>query len=200
MHTHHFPQRAAHTVNLLAMLGLAGTGFYIHRPTTQGLMSPARYVHYVLGFVILINLCVRIYYAFLGRYKDYQEFKPNWRDLPQQIKYYLFLDKHEVKNGLYNPLQRLAYIGVILLLILQGITGFALGWPDGVMAFLVNQNGLAEIRAIHYLFTWMFICFVIVHLYLVLTESPKALAEMFWGGKPRALETPLDQKVARERV
>lgn len=194
MNTHHFPQRVAHAVNLLAMITLAGTGFYIHRPTTPGIMSPVRYLHYVSAFILLVNLAVRIYYAFFGRYRDYREFKPNWGRLPQQIKYYLFLSKEEVKTGLYNPLQRLAYLGIVILLILQGITGFALGWPGGVMAFLVNSLGIAEIRAIHYLFTWLFITFVIVHIYLVFTETPQALGEMFLGRKHQPSKASLSQK------
>ncbi len=179
--THHWPQRTAHLLNLLLMLVLAGTGFYIHRPLVGGLMGLARYAHIVAAFVLLVNLAWRIYYAFLGQYKDAREFKPQLQALPRQIRYYLFLSNHEVKQGLYNPLQRLAYLGVIILLILQGILGFALGWPQGIMGFLANGLGLAEIRALHYLFTWFFITFVIIHLYLVLTETPQAFLEMFWG-------------------
>ncbi|WP_206812584.1 Ni/Fe-hydrogenase, b-type cytochrome subunit [Paradesulfitobacterium ferrireducens] len=200
MNTHHFPQRVAHALNLLAILALTASGFYIHRPSSPGLMGQVRYLHYIAGFVLLLNLAVRVYYAFFGRYRDYQEFKPNWRGLLQQIKYYFFLTKHEVKDGLYNPLQRLAYLGVVLLIVLQGITGFALGWPGGAMAFLVNLLGLAEIRAIHYLFTWVFITFIIIHLYLIFTEAPQALVEMFWRGKETNLNTGLNKKVARERI
>lgn len=194
---HPFPQRVAHAVNLLAIIALTASGFYIHRPSTPGPMSEVRYLHYVAAFILLTNLAVRIYYAFFGRYRDYREFKLNWRGLPKQIKYYLFLSTHEVKEGLYNPLQRLAYLAVVLLIVLQGITGFALAWPNGVMASLVGLLGLAEIRAIHYLFTWLFITFVIVHVYLVFTETPHALAEMFWGKRPARLNKGLSERTAR---
>lgn len=178
---HHLPQRVAHAVNLIAMVVLALTGFIIHRPSATAVMGTVRYVHYIAAFVLLINLCLRIYYAFLGRHRDYWEFSPYWRGLFAQIKYYLFISKKEVKKGLYNPLQQIAYLVVILMIICQAITGFALGWPQGAMSFLVNWLGLAEIRAIHYLFTWFFITFLVIHLYLVLTESPHALKEMFIG-------------------
>jgi len=194
---HPFPQRVAHAVNLLAIIALAGSGFYIHRPSAPGLMGEVRYLHYVAAFILLTNLAVRIYYAFFGRFRDFSEFKPNWRDLPKQLKYYFFLSKQEVKNGLYNPLQRLAYLAVVILIVLQGLTGFALAWPNGVMSFLVNLLGLAEIRAVHYLFTWLFIAFVIVHVYLVFSEAPHALAEMFWGKQPTRLQGSLKGKAAR---
>lgn len=199
MNTHHLPQRVSHAVNLAAMVALATTGFYIHRPSVPGPMSTVRYVHYLAAFILLANLALRIYYAFLGRYHDYGEFKPNWRGLPQQLKYYLFLSNKDVKEGLYNPLQRLAYLGVILMIVLQGITGFALGWPQGMMSSLVGWLGLAEIRAIHYLFTWFFITFLVIHLYLVLTESPEALSEMFLG-RERKEKHPVQKKMAHEHV
>ncbi|MDI6812313.1 MAG: cytochrome b/b6 domain-containing protein [Desulfitobacteriaceae bacterium] len=198
--THHWPQRTAHIINLLLMLVLAGTGFYIHRPLVGGLMGLARYAHIVAAFVLLVNLAWRIYYAFLGQYKDAREFKPQLQALPRQIRYYLFLSNHEVKEGLYNPLQRLAYLAVVLLIILQGVTGYALGWPEGTMAVLVNALGLAEIRALHYLITWFLLTFLIVHLYLVLTETPHALSEMFLG-RQQLLSTGSPEKhVARDRA
>lgn len=198
MTAHHWPQRTAHLVNLSLMLVLTGSGFYIHRPTIPGLMGSARYIHYVAAFGLLVNLAWRIYYAFLGQYRDAREFKPQLRALPAQFRYYLFLSKHEVKEGQYNPLQRLAYLAVVLFIILQGVTGYAIGWPQGNMAPLVNALGLAEIRSIHYLTTWLLISFLILHLYLVLTETPHALAEMFLGRRRASLEHSVDRQVASE--
>ncbi|CAA7600180.1 Cytochrome b561, bacterial/Ni-hydrogenase [Acididesulfobacillus acetoxydans] len=199
METHHLPQRVAHAVNLTAMVVLAATGFYLHRPAAYGQMGTIRYVHYVAAFVLLANLALRIYYAFLGRYRDYWEFKPNVRSLPQQVKYYLFLSNKDAKQGLYNPLQRLAYLAVILMIILQALTGFAMGWPQGTMSFLVGWLGLAEIRSIHYLFTWLFITFLVIHLYLVFTESPQAFWEMFTG-RQRKESRSVGKNMAHERI
>ncbi|MDO8963292.1 MAG: cytochrome b/b6 domain-containing protein, partial [Coriobacteriia bacterium] len=45
-----------HWVNLLCMIGLAFTGFYIHYPFFAGFMNAARAIHFVMMFVLVINL------------------------------------------------------------------------------------------------------------------------------------------------
>ncbi len=41
-----------HWINLLCMIGLAFTGFYIHSPFFAGFMYGARIIHFTLMFVL----------------------------------------------------------------------------------------------------------------------------------------------------
>ena len=53
-----------HWVNLVAMIFLIFTGFYIHYPLFGGVMTMARGLHIFFGIVLLINCLVRMVLAF----------------------------------------------------------------------------------------------------------------------------------------
>ncbi len=63
------PLRATHQINLLCLIALVATGFYIHKPNFSlfGIsMDLARKVHFYAGFIITLNLIVRFYWALFG--------------------------------------------------------------------------------------------------------------------------------------
>lgn len=180
---HPFAQRAYHGVNLFAMAVLTVTGFYIHRPFTEGGMGLTRYAHFLAMYVLLINLVLRIYYAFLGKYKDAGEFSlgvGDWKPFWKTLKFYAFLGEHPV-TGKYNPLQKLAYLTVIVLLLAQGITGFALYRPELFGDLIASLGGLQLIRTLHYLTMWVLLAFTITHIYMVFSETPDQVKLMFLG-------------------
>lgn len=61
---HPLPFIITHWINLIAMILLIITGFYIHFPFGAGFMGIARGTHVFCGFVLLINCLVRVVMAF----------------------------------------------------------------------------------------------------------------------------------------
>lgn len=179
---HYFPQMVAHWANLVSITFLVITGLYIHYPFTAGVMGPMRIVHFLAAFLFTANIVYRLYYAFFGRHKDYFEFKPELNKLLSVAKYYAFLGPEQHSEGKYNALQKLTYIIIPLLIIFQAVTGFAMAWPEGMLAgFVKVTGGLANLRAIHYLGTWVFISFTLIHAYMVFFEAPQQFWAMFFG-------------------
>ena len=159
-----------HWINLICMIMLAFSGFYIHYPFFDGFMGVARGMHFVAMYVIVINLTFRIIAAFfvktavdLGSREVDTDIK-NW--LPQAknkhqffetIKYYLFLRKEGVISAKYGSLQKIAYLATIPLTFLQAYTGFAIYGPTadwglfsgGTAPFTWSATGLpAGVRAV----------------------------------------------------
>jgi len=172
-----------HWINLVCMIMLAFSGFYIHFPFFNGFMGVARGMHFVAMFVILINLVFRIVASFFvksaldlgSREVDYDI--KNW--LPQEknkhqffetVKYYLFFRKEGVISPKYGSLQKMAYLATIPLLLIQGFTGFAIYAPFQNAGILASGTALVggpmNMRIIHYFGMWAFILFTMVHAYL----------------------------------
>lgn len=172
-----------HWINLISMVMLAFSGFYIHFPFFGGFMGVARGMHFVAMYVILINLIFRIIAAFfvktavdLGSRQVDTDIK-NW--LPQEknkhqffetVKYYLFLRKEGVISAKYGSLQKIAYLATIPLTFIQAYTGFAIYGPTQDWGLLSGGTALVggpmNMRIIHYFIMWVFIVFTMIHAYL----------------------------------
>lgn len=193
-----------HWINLLAMICLTLSGFYIHYPLFGGFMGVARGVHFFWMFVLLINLALRIVLAFVVKTSN----KPDgsdpvldvWNFAPQKenrgklfptIAYYLFLRKYKPAMGKYNPLQKMAYVLTIPLTLFAGYTGFALWGPTMDWGFfqagttyfaeLFGGGGtdLMPIRIVHYWTMWGILAFTLIHVYLANIFGPAADKIMF---------------------
>lgn len=198
---HPLPARIMHWIHLASMVGLTFSGFYIHRPFFAGAMGAMRFVHFVCMYVILLDLGARVYWSFFGKEHDWREFVLTGDDfgkLPPTIAYYLFLRKDHPetslpsgKAGKYNPLQKLTYNFWTLLLVIQGITGFALYQPALTSKtwgpFFQWSNtlvgGAAHMRTVHYLIMWIFVVTTFIHLYLALAEDFPQFLYMLFGAK-----------------
>jgi len=170
-----------HYINLICMIMLAFSGFYIHYPFFNGFMGVARGMHFVAMYVIVINLTFRIIAAFfvktspdLGSRQVDTDIK-NW--LPQEknkhqffetIKYYLFFRKEGVISAKYGSLQKIAYLATIPLTYIQAFTGFAIYAPtQGFFGGALDMvGGPMNMRIIHYFIMWVFIVFTMIHAYL----------------------------------
>ncbi len=180
---HSLPARIAHWTNLIAMAVLVLTGLDINHPFMGLMTGVLRNLHYFAGFILVANIFVRIYFAFAGQCADAKQWAlPGLGEIFAVMKYYLFLGPHPEKKLKYNGLQRLSYLAIIVLMLAQGLTGFAIGWPNGIFTGFVGlMGGLAALRAIHLLCTFLFIAFTLIHVYMVFTEDPQELPMMFLG-------------------
>ncbi len=178
--------RIFHWLRALAILILVITGFYISWPflvapessdvLVQGYIRAA---HQIFGFLLVSITLVRAYLFFFGKsdierrsFKDVLSPK-SWIT---QLKSYLWMG-HLDKAGVYGPLQFVTYfaISVVALLICvtglvlyanvyhQGLGGLLGGTANWVTAMM---GGLAPVRIWHHYFTWVFIIFVVIHVYM----------------------------------
>ena len=181
--------RINHWAMALSIFILIATGFYIANPFTvsQGdtihkfLMGNVRYVHILFGVFLVFLFLWRVYLAFFSRFHaDWKDFFA-WADVKatvEQIKFYLLIRKDAPEHKmLYGPMQSIAYIGLMFMVFVIVVTGLILmgaGYHAGITALSYKilrpienlMGGLAVVRYIHHIFTWFFILFIVVHIYM----------------------------------
>jgi len=181
--------RANHWLMALSIFILIPTGFYIYDPFTVGagetidkfLMGHMRYVHILFGTLLTFTFIWRIYMMFFSRFHaDFKDFFA-WTNIPnfwKQIKFYALISEEKpAHTHLYGPLQSIAYGGLIIMWLLIVVTGLILMGAnhDAGLISLVDAGlrplgnaigGLAVVRYIHHILTWLIILFIAVHLYM----------------------------------
>lgn len=197
---HPIPLIITHYINLICMILLIFSGIVIHFPYFAGFMGAARGLHIFCGIVILLNCIVRIILAFIvesapaggtrQKQKDVKSWLPqsdNRHQLLAWVKFYLFAKKEHPLSGKFNPLQKTAYIMIPLLLLFMGFTGFCLWGPTmnwGIcQAFTSAVGGLMSVRIIHYFMMFVFIIFIMIHVYMSVIEGGKSLLKLMFAGK-----------------
>ncbi len=185
-----------HWINLICMVALAFSGFYIHYPFFEGFMGSARAIHFFAMFVVIINLAFRVLAAFIVKtanqpgtrevdldLKNWLPQEENRHQLLETVKYYLFLRKEATIAAKYNPLQKMSYIATVPLTLLMAYTGFALYGPSAGMSFFAAGTELVggpmNMRIIHYFGMWAIILFTMVHAYLASIYNFNPLRIMF---------------------
>jgi Ni/Fe-hydrogenase b-type cytochrome subunit len=174
-------ERTWHWIQTLSILVLLATGFHIHSPVRLPVPDLATMVwfHNVFGFIFLGNAFLGLfYYATTGAIQQYVPSREGFvAGVLAQVKYYtggIFRgEPHPAKKTperRLNPLQQLTYLGLLnVLLPLQIVSGLlmwgASRWPQ-VAGFL---GGLPVLGGVHTLGAWLFLSFLIAHLYLITT-------------------------------
>lgn len=187
-----------HWINLVAMVLLIFTGFYIHYPFFWGFESMARGLHVFFGFVLFINCICRLIMAFIVKssptggtrkqvtdYKTWLPQKDNLHQGPQWIKYYLFIKKDHPLSAKLGVPQKISYLFIPVLIILMFYTGLALWVPTSEIPFFAAGTslvgGIMSMRIIHYFMMFVFIIFTMLHGYLVFIEGTANANLMFFG-------------------
>jgi Ni/Fe-hydrogenase 1 B-type cytochrome subunit len=180
------PVRLFHWVTAISILLLGLTGYYIGAPcvgvspdTAQAyFMGWMRVVHFTAAFALAMAVLMRVYWFFCGNeYAGWREWIPMSRERRRfffgQLKYYLFLSKERPHHLGHNPVAGLSYLVVGLLILVQGLSGFALyaeAFQDGfwraLFGWLLPLFGNQTLRLIHHLSMWIIVAFFIVHLYM----------------------------------
>lgn len=187
-----WPIRIFHWVLAAAIATLFVTGLLIAFPvfTATGepfevfVMGRVREVHFAAGYVFLIALVWRAYWFVAGN-RHARSGVPMpwrrswWRALWHQSREYLTLDFGAPPLG-HNALAGLSYaVFVVGLGIAQVLTGFALlsesnpgGFWDRACGWVIPLlGGSARTHMWHHLFSWGFLVFVILHVYIVLLDD-----------------------------
>ncbi|WP_294964273.1 Ni/Fe-hydrogenase, b-type cytochrome subunit [Sulfurimonas sp.] len=187
--------RWQHWIRAVSIVVLTVTGFYIAVPfltpavnadPTNFMQSLIRSWHIIFGFV-LISVIIFKSYLFIFAKNTEMERKAlkdviNPKIWIQQIGYYLLVSKHPKLNGVYNPLQFMAYVTfyiAIFVLIITGLIMYVHDFHQGLGGFLyapmksieVMMGGLANVRVIHHILTWGIMLFVVGHMYMAIYNA-----------------------------
>lgn len=187
------PVRIFHWLTVLSMIVLVITGFIIAdpptlssstEPTFLGRFAFVRNLHFTFAYILIANIIFRLYWSFVGNeFSNWRNFIPYTKKGIQNIFYVLKVDillmkdkEHKLSNisiG-HNYLASLSYSIMMIVFFFQAITGFALysntstWWFPQMFGFANEAAGDIFIRYIHHILTWVFMAFVVVHVYLVL--------------------------------
>ena len=148
------------------------------------MMSVARGVHTAFAIVLIVTALVRVGTMFIGKNRDWRSFIPSWNDLkklPGTINYYAYLNKELDLKKKYNPLQMLSYSLVFVLIVFQILTGLALKYPENSAWSWLNYGifrSEIETRMGHFVVMWLFLMFLMIHVYLTIREKFSEIREM----------------------
>lgn len=181
------PVRLTHWVNVISIVVLSITGYYIFRPflsvgpleaENRYIMGVVRWVHFVVAYVFVASLLLRAYWAFAGnRWASWRALFPFFsragrQNMGETFGYYIFRRRDPPEITGHNALAGATYLLVVFLFFVQIVTGFALyGYvhPTGIWPALTGWIFLffsvQTVRVIHHLVMWLIIAFATHHIY-----------------------------------
>ena len=203
------PVRVTHWLIVISIMVLAATGLYIHGPylvpsdpvEASSRMADVRFWHEIFAIVFSLSVAVRFYWGFVGNsFSSWRQIIPHRREqfhyMREMARYYAGRRRHPVPYTGHNHLAGLAYTIVSVGLFAQVLTGLLLfGWimqagPFHVLFGWGNAfpfGGIQGIRVLHNVLTFLFIAFMIHHVYsailIDIEERNGVLSSMFSGYK-----------------
>jgi thiosulfate reductase cytochrome b subunit len=171
-------ERFWHWTQAILIFFLMLSGFEIHGVFSFfGFENAVKY-HNVAAWAFMILIVFAVFWHFTtGEWKQYV---PTFQHFRAQLDFYLFgifrNAPHPTKKTLLsklNPLQRLTYFGlkvlVIPIMVISGILYMLYRYPQKEGIIALNIKGLEVIAILHTIGAFMLVAFVIVHLYLITT-------------------------------
>ena len=153
----------------------------VHRRSRGGRsLAGARRWHFLFAWILILGGTAYFVTSLINRHfrtdlaPTRDELRPRhlWQDIKDHAR--LRLPTGDAA-GRYNPLQKLAYIGVIFFLIpmmiLTGVTmspGFDATFPQLLWLF----GGRQSARSIHFLCAFALVVFILVHLVMIVLAGP----------------------------
>jgi len=171
-------ERFWHWAQVFIVFLLLITGFEIHGSYEFFGYENAVLYHNIaaISFIILIVFTIFWHFA-TGEWKQYI---PSFKNLKAQANYYIFgifkNAPHPVRKtqlSKLNPLQRLVYFGLkvvlIPLLVVTGVLYLLYRYNINGVVKSLNIDSLESIALLHTIGAFLIIAFIIVHLYLITT-------------------------------
>lgn len=131
------PTRWFHWINVLTVLGLIGIGLVILNAGTLGVSTQGKIVlketHVWVGYAFVINLGIRLIWGFFGnRYARWRAILPGGFGYLSSVRDYAasFFGKRPTPYLGHNPLGRISVAAILVLLLVQAITGLVLAGTD----------------------------------------------------------------------
>jgi thiosulfate reductase cytochrome b subunit len=159
-------------------------------------LADARHWHFMFAWILAINGLAYLIWSLATRHiqRDIWPTLADVKSIPRSILDHILL-KHPTGEAAkrYNVLQRLAYLGVILLISVMVLTGLTMS--PGIDAFcpwlLDLFGGRQSARSIHFISASLIVLFVLVHVVEVILAGPiNEIRSMLTG----RYVVPLDHK------
>lgn len=196
--------RIMHWTNAVAMIVMIMSGWaiyndevifgWLHFPnwiTIGNGPEGALQWHFLAMWILVANGIAYITYGLsTGRFRR-MLLPIRLADLIAEIRSVLALKLAHDDLTRYNPVQRLLYIGVILVIILQVLSGLAVWKPVQFSELAYLFYSFQGARLVHFLCMVAIVGFLLVHVTLALIV-PRTLLAMLDGGPPVPRETPSD--------
>jgi thiosulfate reductase cytochrome b subunit len=175
--THGYVRLGSWRVDTTGVLGWSkADGVYVDRawpdwmtiPSFQDL-ADARHWHFLFAWLLVINGSAYLTWGVVSRHlkRDIIPTRADIKAIPSSIVEHVKL-RHPAGSAAkrYNPLQRLAYLGVMFLIALMVLTGLTMSPGfDAVYPWLLALfHGRQSARSIHFISAGLIVLFVIVHL------------------------------------
>jgi thiosulfate reductase cytochrome b subunit len=195
-------ERIWHWLQAAGIILLIFTGWAIHYPDRLGfLVSMAKAIRYHtwVGLALLLNAFLGIFYHITA--EKYHHFLPRLDDFTdaaiEQARFYLYgifkgeehpLDADPGRK--LNPLQKITYIALLnILLPFQIFTGLLLWGADRWPQLFYRVGGLWVLAPAHTLGAFLFLAFLIGHIYLATTgTTPWSLLRAIITGRENPIQ------------
>lgn len=198
--------RIFHWIMVAMILVLFFTGLIITKPMNVSTTEPffsitsidlVRDIHFVAAFIFCASFILRIYGFIIN--KGDRLFPRVWEghfysETVEVALHYMLLKSHHA-SFLRNPLARMSYAALYVLVAIEILTGFAMYYmtnPSGTGGMLfgwVNVILGSEMMThiVHHYVAWFIILFAIGHFYMVIRaefmEGESEVSSMFSGKK-----------------
>jgi thiosulfate reductase cytochrome b subunit len=191
---HPLPLRIMHWVNVIAMLIMISSGWkiynddvilgWLHFPEALTLGHWAQHGlqwHFFGMWILALNGIAYVTYGLVtGRFRR-MLFPIRWRELLKDMYDAVHFRLAHDDPTHYNAVQRLLYVGILLVGVLIVITGLVLWKPIQFSELTALLGGFQTVRIIHFLCMSAIVLFLIIHVTLALLV-PRTLVAMVTGG------------------
>jgi thiosulfate reductase cytochrome b subunit len=199
---HPWPLRVMHWINALAMLLLIGSGWkiyndevlfgWLHFPdwiTIGGEAQGALQWHFFAMWVLMLNGLAYLAYG-LGTGRFRRKFLPiRVAEFVNDVRDALALRLSHTDITRYNAVQKLLYTGIILVIVVQVLSGWAIWKPVQLSELVPLFGGFQGARLVHFLGMAAIVGFLVIHVALALIV-PRTIGAMITGG-PK-VDPPVD--------
>jgi|SRR5262245_37838518 len=184
--------RVTHWINAVAVLVMIGSGWQIYNAsplfpfafpggiTLGGWLAGALLWHFAAMWVLVVNGLVYVTFGILtGRFR--RKLLPlRLRELAADFRAALRLKLSHDDLTVYNAVQKLAYLGVILAGIVVVLSGLSIWKPVQFQELTALFGGYEAARYVHFFAMTAIVVFLVVHIVLALLV-PKSLRAMITG-------------------
>jgi thiosulfate reductase cytochrome b subunit len=191
---HPWPVRIMHWLNALAMIAMITSGWgiyddevlfgwlYFPRPLVLGSWAAHSLLwHFAAMWLLMVNGLFYLLYGFAtGRFRE-RLLPIRVGEVIQTVRDTLHLHIAHEDLTVYNAVQKLLYIVVIVAGVMQVITGFAIWKPVQFSWLTALFGGFQGARIAHFLGMAVIVGFMVVHVLLALLV-PRTLVAMVAGG------------------
>lgn len=202
-HTEHIyltpmPVRIWHWLNAFGIVTLCITGLQIRFPDHAnifGTYKAAISLHNTAGVVVSISYALWLIYYMLVAGTLVKLYIPTLDDIKRGVFrqaffyfFYYFLGRpnphHATPDSKFNPMQKAAYLMIMLVLLpLVIVSGAALMYIAPMREFILIIGGIKTLVSAHFLIACSFCAFLFVHIYLAtLGHTPLAYFKPMWNG------------------